>query len=349
MKHMKRIYILLTICCVIVACKKVTVDFSISPEKPKAGESVKFTNLSSSGEEWEWTFGDGSTSTLKTPTHTYKRPGTYRVSLMVDNKKSLRETKEVTVYDTVPTFVSEDSVFYIYQDYTFTACVYNPYNYEVDYLWNVANTDMIDTVLFEMDGDEWDITNSTLHLYFVRATEVRLGLRVKMNGETTYTDKTFRVHDRATNSVYMRTPLEDYRQRIFGERAEGPKHTSVSSYLDAAQDTVQIYNGYEFRLSELQKTFPELEGFRIANRKIYYRAHGLWVAHIDGANPVQIDPEPCAALTLDTYDNRIYWANSNGVWYMPFVGSDNNKFVTTPTRLNGLKNVQKLAADERVQ
>jgi len=30
---------------------------------------------------------------------------------------------------------------------------------------------------------------------------------------------------------------------------------------------------------------------------------------------------------------------------MPFVGSDNNKFVTTPTKLNELKNVTKIAAD----
>lgn len=92
-------------------------------------------------------------------------------------------------------------------------------------------------------------------------------------------------------------------------------------------------------------TFPGIEGFKIANRKIYYRANGLWVANIDGAYKVQIDDTPCAAMTLDTKDSRIYWANAEGVWYMPFVGSDNNKFVTTPTQLNKLKNVTKIAAD----
>ena len=69
------------------------------------------------------------------------------------------------------------------------------------------------------------------------------------------------------------------------------------------------------------------------------------MANIDGAYPVQIDASPCAAMTLDTKDNRIYWANSEGVWYMPFVGSDNNKFVTTPILLNSLKEVTKIAAD----
>ena len=109
---------------------------------------------------------------------------------------------------------------------------------------------------------------------------------------------------------------------------------------------MQVYNGYTFTLSELKAVFPELEGFKIANRKVYYRADGLWVSNIDGSYPVQIDPLPCAAMTLETqYNNRIYWANENGVWYMPFVGSDNNKFVTTPVQLNGYTDVTKLAAD----
>ena len=50
-------------------------------------------------------------------------------------------------------------------------------------------------------------------------------------------------------------------------------------------------------------------------------------------------------MTLDAKDSRIYWVNEEGVWYMPFVGSDNNKFVTTPTLLNSLTDVIKLAAD----
>ena len=111
------------LCCALMACKKNSIDFSYSPETPRAGETVTFSNLSTSGEEWEWTFGDGSTATLKSPTHVYKKPGTYRVVLKVDKKTSWTATKEITVFDTVPTFVCEDSVFTIYTDYTFTANV----------------------------------------------------------------------------------------------------------------------------------------------------------------------------------------------------------------------------------
>ena len=102
---MKKIWIILTLCCALVACKKNTVDFSYSPGEPRAGEVVKFSNLSSSGEDWSWSFGDGAVSTVKSPSHTYKKPGTYRVTLKVDDKSSWTATKELTVYDTIPTFV----------------------------------------------------------------------------------------------------------------------------------------------------------------------------------------------------------------------------------------------------
>jgi len=112
---------------------------------------------------------------------------------------------------------------------------------------------------------------------------------------------------------------------------------------------MQTYNGYTFYLSELRIVVEEMVGFHIANRKLYFRGNGLWVANIDGSYPVQIDELECSAMTLDMTDNRIYWANQDGVWYMPFVGSDNNQFVSVPTQLNDMKNVSKLAADSTLK
>ena len=45
---------------------------------------VNFTDQST-GEItlWSWDFGDGSTSTVQNPTHTYEEPGSYTVSLTV--------------------------------------------------------------------------------------------------------------------------------------------------------------------------------------------------------------------------------------------------------------------------
>ena len=323
----------MTLCCALIACKKNDVNFTYSPTEPRAGEKVQFTNQSSSGEEWEWSFGDGSTATIKSPSHTYKQPGTYRVMLKVDKKNAWTATKELTVYDTVPTFTASDSVFYIYKDYTFTANVYNPYNYGVEYWW----------LGYESD-------KSTLTTYFTHPEETTIALIIVLNGDTTLVVKSFDIRYRPTNSVLMRTDEADYRQRIFGERSDEPKpDETATTLLDMEEDTLQEYNGHLFTLSEIREVFPEVKGFHIANRKIYYRADGLWVANIDGANIVQIDDSECTAMTLDVRDSRIYWANGEGVWYMPFVGSDNNKFVTVPVQLNEIKNVVKLAADNEVK
>ena len=330
---MKKIALLLTLCCTLIACKKNDVEFTYSPEEPRAGQQVVFSNQSSSGEEWEWTFGDGSSSTLKSPTHTFRNPGQYTVTLKVDKKKSWSVSKQVKVYDTIPSFTCADSVFVIFKDYTFKAQVYNPYNYPISYKWTLNDVEVS--------------SESSLTTYFSQpSNKVEIGLSVVLNNVTTNVLKVLAVEDRPTNSLLLRADESDYRQRIFGNRAEiAKKDASATPLLDVAQDTAQTYNGKEFTLADLSAIFDGIEGFHIAYRKIYYRANGLWVATIDGADPVQIDTAACSAMTLDTYDNRIYWANAEGVWYMPFIGSDNNKFVTVPTQLNNMKNVTKLAAD----
>jgi len=333
------------LCCALMACKKNSVDFTFSPTAPKAGETVYFTNQSTSGEDWSWTFGDGTVSTIKSPSHAYKQPGTYVVTLQVDKNNAWKESKQITVYDTIPSYACADSVFTIYQDYTFEAMVYNPYNYDVSYWWH----ELTDPTAYVMPY--FVVTDSVrdagkLHLYFTRPMEeAPLSLRVILNGDTTNVNKSFNVSDRATNSVLFRTPEDAYRQRIFGARAESYFPTVDTMLLHNETDTVQTYNGYDFHLSALQTVFPGMQGFHIASRKIYYRANGLWVANIDGAYQVQIDTAECYAMTLDTKDSRIYWANANGVWYMPFVGSDNNRFVTVPVQLNDLTPVTKMAAD----
>ena len=330
---MKRIYIVLTLCCALMACKKTEVNFSYSPTEPRAGESVSFSNLSTGGEEWAWTFGDGGTSSIKSPSYTYKQPGTYMVTLKVDKKNSLVCTQQITVYDTVPTFVCSDSLFTIYKDYIFTANLYNPYNYKETYEWTIDG---------EVKGTEASLTT-----YFTQAKATKVALRVTVNGVSTDIVKELSVSDRETNSVYFRTADGDYRQRIFGTRAENPKTIPNDPIFKNEQDTLQVYNGKTFRVSDLNATFPGIEGFKIANRRIYYRLNGLWVASLDGTNRVQIETEPCSALGLDMVDNRIYWAVADEVRYMPQIGSDNNRFVTEPQTINTLSGVNAIVSDNK--
>ena len=59
-------------------------SFTYSPSSPVAGRTVQFTD-SSTGvpTSWEWSFGDATTSTAKSPTHTYMTAGSYTVALTI--------------------------------------------------------------------------------------------------------------------------------------------------------------------------------------------------------------------------------------------------------------------------
>ena len=127
----------------IVGCKKVEVDFTFSPTEPKAGQLVKFSNHSSEGEDWSWDFGDKTTSVLKNPHHTFTKPGTYTVTLMVDSAKYNTYSRTITVYDTVPSFVASTDSICHYTDVVLTANVYNPYGYKLTYAWDLPENCVI--------------------------------------------------------------------------------------------------------------------------------------------------------------------------------------------------------------
>ena len=60
--------------------------FSATPTSGKAPLKVQFTDKSTgSPTSWKWSFGDGKTSTVKNPAHTYTKAGKYTVSLTVKN------------------------------------------------------------------------------------------------------------------------------------------------------------------------------------------------------------------------------------------------------------------------
>jgi PKD repeat protein len=61
-------------------------DFAATPTQGTAPLAVRFTDLSSGGPtSWLWTFGDGATSTLRDPSHTYASAGVYDVTLRASN------------------------------------------------------------------------------------------------------------------------------------------------------------------------------------------------------------------------------------------------------------------------
>jgi len=68
-------------------------DFAGTPTQGPAPLAVQFTDLSSGGPtSWLWTFGDGTTSTLRNPSKTYTTAGVYNVSLRATNSLGTNTT-----------------------------------------------------------------------------------------------------------------------------------------------------------------------------------------------------------------------------------------------------------------
>lgn len=342
--------ILLTFC---VGCKRVEVDFSYTPTAPRAGETVTFTNLCTEGEEWLWTFGDNATHLAKNPKHIYKKPGTYLVTLMVDSAKYNTCTKQITVYDTIPTFVcSTDSILH-YQDVTFTANVYNPFNHPLTYHWILPD-------------DKCEIVSGTkdshaITVFFTAPLEDSVQLLITQKDASYDIKKAVKVHlTKAPAIVMCKTDYTIVRQRLINDRIEQPTTATTDKDLYAIEhacDTAVTFNGTTFYASTLASTISGFNGLDIqrvqldamAQKWYITTSDGLWIANFDGAERVLIDSTATGAIYVDTNRNRIYWASSNGLKGMPLIKSKNNRFTTTPAQYNNLDNIDLITVNNTPQ
>ena len=340
---------LLAVC---VGCKRVEVDFSYAPTAPRAGQIIAFTNLCTEGEEWLWTFGDNATSLAKNPNHIYKKPGTYLVTLMVDSAKYNTCTKEVTVYDTIPTFVcSTDSILH-YQDVTFTANVYNPFNHTLTYNWILP--------------DKCEIVSGTqdshaITVFFTAPLQDSVQLLITQKDASYDIKKAVKVHlTKAPAIVMCKTDHTIIRQRLINDRIEQPSTVTTSEDLYAIEhacDTAVTFNGETFYASQLSNQIPGFANLQVqrvqldamAQKWYITTSDGLWVANFDGSNLVSIDPTATGAIYVDTNRNRLYWASNTGTYAMPLIKSKNNRFTTTPVPYNSLGNIDLITVNNTPQ
>ena len=78
-----------------------TADFRISSKTLFEDLPITFQNLSSNAVSYEWSFGDGHSSTLTHPNNTYDEPGTYIVELIATNQIGCKDTiyKPITIQE----------------------------------------------------------------------------------------------------------------------------------------------------------------------------------------------------------------------------------------------------------
>lgn len=123
-----------TVCTTVNVCDYLAVaGFSSS----LAGSTLTFTDTSNYATSWYWNFGDGDTSTLQNPVHSYATVGWYYVTQIVSNSCGISDTLQDSILVcTTPTAAmnvtdaNEDSVSFS-----------NASNYGTSWLWDFGDGD----------------------------------------------------------------------------------------------------------------------------------------------------------------------------------------------------------------
>ena len=115
-----------------------------------------FTDLSIGADRWSWNFGDGDTSSLQNPTHTFLKTGTYPVVLTVWNNRTgcnYVNKKYILILDTKSVFTKSDSIICKGGSINFNSSLSTP---EVNsFYWNFGDGTILNTT-----------TSTVTHNYF---------------------------------------------------------------------------------------------------------------------------------------------------------------------------------------
>ncbi len=99
--------------------------------------TVQFNNTSAKEGSYKWNFGDGTTSTEKSPTHKYDAAGNYEVTLTIDGVGS--RTYPIMIYDITPSLTVATQTTEIIEfgntELTFNLELPNPEDLTVKYEW----------------------------------------------------------------------------------------------------------------------------------------------------------------------------------------------------------------------
>src|SRR4030042_3105996 len=115
------------------ACKKdlAAASFTHSSESYEEGDTINFASTSSNADNFQWDFGDGSTSTDENPWHIFNSTGSFEVSLKVTNEDGSDETtSSVTIKN--PTILAFEVVKNGTEE-TLSGCTIIVFNNQVDW------------------------------------------------------------------------------------------------------------------------------------------------------------------------------------------------------------------------
>ncbi len=126
-------------------------QFIANPTNQCAGTPVVFTDQSTGADSWSWNFGDGGTSNIPNPTHTYPNAGSYTVTLIVSlaNCSFDTTTTTINVINAATAAYTDNSPVCLGQTTTFQ----NTSIGGTSYAWDFG------------DGTPLNLTNNPSHVY----------------------------------------------------------------------------------------------------------------------------------------------------------------------------------------
>ncbi|MGV3612607.1 MAG: T9SS type B sorting domain-containing protein [Fluviicola sp.] len=130
--------------------------------------TVTLTNTSSPSDSYEWDFGNGTTSTVFSPTVTYTEPGVYDIELRVtDSVCLLTDTTQITitVLPDIQLAVSNDTILCSPLPLVFTANSFGSADY---FIWS-SNSQFTDTLNTTVADSALTMTPGATTTYYVRA------------------------------------------------------------------------------------------------------------------------------------------------------------------------------------
>jgi len=150
---------------------KVKASFDYKPIiDVKVGDTISFTNSSENSTKYLWDFGDGYTSTERTPVHIYKNTGIFSIKLTVLNDYSIDTmTKPIAIRALTTSELLCSNIWSAYLIYSNTGSYTLPipceqikylyYNFKIN---GTLYTEFNDNTIVDSNTTNWHLTNKTL-------------------------------------------------------------------------------------------------------------------------------------------------------------------------------------------
>ena len=127
-------------------------DFTANNVNICLGSSITFNDISTgSPTSWTWDFGDGNSSALQNPTHTYSSAGTYNVSLTI-SYGTITDTETKTAFIAVGSTVNTQENITACDNYSWNGTTYSISGNYIDTLQTSIGCDSIVTLVLTINN-----------------------------------------------------------------------------------------------------------------------------------------------------------------------------------------------------